>query len=117
MKNLVSKQDYFNFSGEDLDNLFRVENSDNPSNAVNIFISRVQHQLLEELKANYLVTDRMLRNKQEILRQAIIYQIEYFLLVGSIYIDNPEQKSLLSQSAINILRIGGIIKDKLVESD
>lgn len=88
----ITKDDFKNFSGIDLEIEFANGNYDS-ENMPEIFINKVQTSLINTLKANYpyfrnklALNDDKLENKQEeqAFFEALLFQIEYVLKTRNI---------------------------------
>ena len=82
----ITKDDYFEWAGIDLELEFNNGNTDNPSNAVNIFLSKIENWLLSFIKQNYFLTPQDSEWDEDVFKQALLYQIEYWKLHGDLSI-------------------------------
>lgn len=86
----ITKDDYFQWSGINLDYEFSNGNTDNPTNATNIFISRIEKWLVIYLKNNFRMTEDCEDWNEEALKEAILYQIEYNKMHGDVSLMNDK---------------------------
>lgn len=95
----ITKQDFFNFSGINLDIELKKSRSDNPTRAVEIFLQRNEDFVLEYLESHYLF-DRDDDYDTDAFNRALLYQVEYRLSHG--------EDGRLGPSALWILRKAGM---------
>jgi hypothetical protein len=100
----VTKQDYLNFAGVDLDLELKKSNYDNPSRAVEIFINKIERSCEEYLYSTYFVDNF----DSAAFKQAVLYQIEYTLMHGDISVNNPQKLPFLSPGAFRVLQRAGM---------
>ena len=86
----ITKQDYFDFSGIDLDIELKSVNSDNPTKQVDIFLERVERAIINHLRHKYFLQDEDI--DAEAMKEACLHQIDYLRTNGD-----------LSQIAGNVL--------------
>lgn len=92
----VTKEDYFNYSGLNLELEFKGTATDNPSNYVNIFIKKVETFVVDYVTLNYSYDNF----NEEVVKKAILEQIDYVLL------NNFDDK--LCAKAKMTLKLGGM---------
>lgn len=102
---LVTKQDYFAFRGVDLDFAVKQFAKDNQTKSAELFIKKVEGLLLDYMEENFIVGDNP---NTDILKKAILYQIEYFLENGELDLYNPDNLPILSPNAYRVLRNNGM---------
>lgn len=109
MAQYVTKQDYFDFSGIDLDIELRKSNSDNPSKAVDIFLTRVENWCLDYLEHHYFVNDI----DEEYFKKGVLHQIDYVRRHGEISINTGSDIKVLSPDAFKAFKAGGMANTTL----
>lgn len=77
MATYITKQDFFDFSGIDLDIELRKNNTDNPSQAVEIFLKREEDWALNKVQHDYFG-----EFNATAFSEGMLYQIEYRLKNG-----------------------------------
>lgn len=105
---VVTKDDYFQFKGIDLDIELKEGNSDNPSMQAKIFIARTTEFVYEFMESNFMKQKYEPNNKGDIIKKAILYQMEYVLMHGDLSVYNPDNLMLLSPNAYRILKNAGL---------
>ena len=81
----LTKDDYFNKRGINLDIEFRSSRYDDPSNAVNLFLQQAEDFVCEYLETNYGTTRAMLEaDPDNTIQKALIYQIDFILENGDL---------------------------------
>ena len=109
MPNFVTKKDYFDFSGIDLDIELKKSNTDNPSKAVDIFLKRVEDWCLEYLRFNYFVTDIDF----DYFKKGVLHQIDYIRKNGDLSIHATENLKVLAPNAFRSFKMGGMCNTTL----
>lgn len=111
MKSYITKEDYFNKRGIDLNLELKGSSTDNPSNAVNIFISNIEEWILEYLENKYDFDRFELEENtdwQEAFKKAVIHQIDYIRRNGDLTLDCANTYNALSPNAFNVLKNVGM---------
>ena len=109
----ITKKDYFDFSGIDLDIELRKSNTDNPSKVVEIFIKRIQDWCYDYLKFNYFVDDN--KFDEDSFKKGVLYQIDYIRRQGDITISNPDKIRVLAPNAFMAFKMGGMCNTTLAK--
>lgn len=106
----VTKQDYFDFAGIDLDLELRGSATDNPSNAVNIFIRRIEDWCLDHLKENYLKDELDWNSKFDAVafKKGVLHQIDFIRRHGEVSIDYDTSNKVLAPNAYLAFKLGGM---------
>lgn len=100
----VTKQDYYDFSGINLDIELKKANYDNPSKAVEIFIRRIEDWMRLHVELNFFYDAW----DEDAFRLAVLHQIDYVRLNGELYIDAANTHRILSPNAFAILQRYGM---------
>lgn len=95
----LTKDVYFDKRGIDLDVEFRSGQTDDPANAVDKFLQRVEDFVVEYLEQNYGTKQDQL--DAETMQTALIYQVDYLLETGDI------NNQVLCDNAYRVLRNKG----------
>ena len=95
----VTKQDYFDFSGIDLDIELKKSNYDNPSKAVEIFIGRIEDWMRMHVELNFFYKTW----DEDAFKLAVLHQIDYVRLNGELYIDATNTHRILAPMAFHVL--------------
>jgi hypothetical protein len=101
----VTKQEYFDFSGIDLDIELKKSNYDNTSQAVEIFIRRIQNWMLEYLEFNYFITEAEM--DETLFKKGVLHQIDYFRMNGDMSIDATNKLRVLAPNAYSVYHRAG----------
>ena len=114
---LVTKDDYFKSRGIDLVTEFS-GSSDNPSMEVNLFLINQENWLKNWVKMNYEplpeeVLEKYPEMENEVYKEAIMMQIDYYLLHGNrSIIELSLDQNFLSPNAFMILKNNGMANIK-----
>ena len=104
MSTYVKKQDYYDYSGIDLDIELKKSNYDNPTKAVDIFIDKIENFCLDYLVTKYrLVVADLTDAQKEKLNAGILRQMDYIRINGDLTTYNPNNLPVLSLDAFNQL--------------
>jgi len=109
---MITKTDYFEFSGIDLDIDFKKSSSDNPSRAVEIFISRIENWCMNYLKTYYFwdgETDDLEADELAYYKQGLLHQIDYVRRHGDISISQNKELPELAPNAKIQFRLAGLM--------
>ena len=98
----ITKQDYLNFSGIDLDIELKKGNYDNPTKAVEIFIKRIQDWCVEYLTANYFTTIEDVETNSDEFKKGVLHQIDYVRRNGELSIEATNITRVMSPNAKNV---------------
>lgn len=101
----VTKQEYLDFSGVDLDMELKKSNYDNTSQAVEIFIRRIQNWILEYLEFKYFITEAEMEDAT--VKRGVLHQIDYLRLNGDLSIDATNKLSVLAPNAFSVYHRAG----------
>jgi len=105
---LITKQNYLDYSGIDLDIELRKGNSDNPTKAVAIFLARIENYCLDFLESNYMVTPESDNFDEDDFKKGVLYQIDYIRVNGDLTMYNPNELPVLSKVAYKAFKMGGM---------
>ena len=124
----VTKDDYFNYTNQDLDELIKVK--DKSSNLANLFLLRIEDRLMSYIDAEtYRVFsfDHLSPIQLEYFQKAIIEQAEYILRNGDLFTDSgydPDEGQkidfsklydiTISKTAINYLKNAGLYNKVII---
>ena len=124
----VTKDDYLNYTNQDLDEILNVNNKS--SNLSNLFLLRVEDRIMSYIDAEtYRVYswDHLTPHQLECLQKAIIEQTEYILRNSDLFTDSgydPEKgiivdfnklyEIVICRTAINYLKNGGLFNKVIV---
>lgn len=100
----VTKQDYFDFAGIDLDLELRKSNYDNQSRAVEIFIKRVENWM-DDFLSTLFFNDTF---DDDAFKKAVMHQIDYIRRNGDLSIQAVSQGSKLAPNAYTVLKRAGM---------
>lgn len=100
----VTKKDYLDFAGIDLDIEIKKSNYDNPGRAVEIFIKRVENWMDDFLHTSYF-NDTF---DEVAFKKAVMHQIDYIRKNGDLSIQAVAQGSKLAGNAYNVLKRAGM---------
>lgn len=104
----VTKDDYFKFSGINLEiELLKVGN-DNVSRYPDIYIKNITDWVYEYMNDNFVAPKYPLDDTDAIIKKAILYQIQWWLLHGNLSLRNPDDLAVLSPNAYRVLKNGGL---------
>jgi hypothetical protein len=98
----VTKDDYFNFTGIDLDFELKSANSDNPTKMAEIFIRRVTNWLYNKLKSDFTIEDD--NWDDDVFKQAILYQMEHIIDKGEWKLSDQAWEELHNNAMVNPAR-------------
>lgn len=116
----VTKQDYYDFSGIDLSIELKGSNYDNISDAVDIFLSRVENWCLEYLEFKFRVTPteptyKNTTTEEEVpifnssaFSKAVLHQIDYLRKNGDLSIQSVNEAPTLAPNALMTLKNSGM---------
>lgn len=100
----VSKSDYLDFAGIDLDLEIKKSNYDNPGRAVEIFIKRVENWMDDFIHTSYF-NDTF---DADAFKKAVMHQIDYMRKNGDLSIQAVAQGSKLAPNAYTALKRAGM---------
>lgn len=107
---MITKSDYLSFAGVDLDFELKKSNYDNPTRAVEIFISKTETLVNDWIKYHFFVDYNTI--DEETLKKVYLYQIEYILKNGEVTYDITKKEGL-SPNAYAVLRAEGYLNTRL----
>ena len=102
----ITKKDYFDKRGIDLEIELKGSVTDNPSKKVEIFISQIEEWLINYLASKYDFNEGMILAtalQESAFKKAVIYQIDYIRRNGNLSVDSENTKQVLSPDAYNVL--------------
>jgi len=102
----ITKKDYFDARGIDLEIELKGSVTDNPSKKVEIFISQIEEWLINYLASKYDFNEGMILAtalQESAFKKAVIYQIDYIRRNGILSVDSENTKQVLSPDAYNVL--------------
>lgn len=102
----VTKKDYLDFSGIDLDIELKKGNYDNPTKAVEIFIKRIQDWCKDYLLFNYILSEEDI--SEVYFKKGVLHQIDYIRRNGELTIENAENIRVLAPNAYMAFKMGGM---------
>ena len=100
----VTKQDYYDFAGIDLDIELKKSNFDNPSKAVEIFLRRIEDWMRSHVEMNFFYETW----DDDAFKLAVLHQIDYVRMNGELYIDAANTHRILSPMAFETLHRYGM---------
>jgi len=106
----ITKKDYFDARGIDLEIELKGSVTDNPSKQVEIFISQTEEWLINYLASKYDFSEEMITAtsyQESAFKKAVIYQIDYIRRNGNLSVDSENTKQVLSPDAYNVLSNAG----------
>lgn len=106
----ITKKDYFDARGIDLEIELKGSVTDNPSKQVEIFISQIEEWLINYLASKYDFNEGMILAtalQESAFKKAVIYQIDYIRRNGNLSVDSENTKQVLSPDAYNVLYSAG----------
>lgn len=109
---MITKTDYFEFSGIDLDQDFKKSESDNPSKAVNIFLTRVENWCINYLKVHYFWdgdTDDLEADELAYYKQGLLHQVDYVRKHGDVSLSLDKEVPELAPNAKIQFRLAGLM--------
>lgn len=98
MATYVTKDDYLKFAGIDLDLELKKTNYDNPTGAVDIFITRIEDWCKDYLYSKYFTNDDNF--EATYFKKGVLHQIEYTLKNG--------EGDILAPKAFQQFQLGGM---------
>lgn len=99
----LTRDDYLTMRGIDLEVELRNSATDDPTNAVKIFLQNAEDWLLEYMEENFEVDTNKL--DFNVMRKALAYQVDYLRLNGNLTMDREQNG--LSPNAYRILKNNG----------
>lgn len=102
----ITKKDYFDFSGIDLDLELKGSNTDNPSKAVDIFLTRIENWLLQYVEMFFFYDADDFDSA--VFKKAILHQIDYLRANGDLSVQGGNRIQTLSPNALMALKMGGM---------
>ena len=108
MATYVTKDDYFTFAGIDLAIELKKGNTDNPSMAVDIFLTRVEEWCLDHLNQNYRITPTSDEWDAVYFKKGVLHQIDYIRRNGELSIEAANGLRLLAPNAFTQFQLGGM---------
>ena len=102
----ITKKDYFDKRGIDLEIELKGSVTDNTSKKVEIFISQTEEWLINYLASKYDFSEKMITAtsyQEEAFKMAVIYQIDYIRRNGNLSVDSENTKQAMSPDAYNVL--------------
>lgn len=100
----VTKSDYLDFAGIDLDLELKKSNYDNPGKAVEIFIARVEDWMYDFIHSQYF-NDTF---DEVAFKKAIMHQIDYIRKNGDMSLMAVSSGTKLAPNAYNTLKLAGM---------
>ena len=100
----VTKQDYLDFAGIDLDLELKKSRYDNPGRAVEIFLKRVQ-EWMNDFIHTYYFNDTF---DDEAFKKAIMHQIDYVRRNGDMSLSAVSEGTRLAPNAYQVLHRAGM---------
>lgn len=101
----VTKSDYLQFAGIDLDLELKKSNYDNPGRAVEIFIHRVEEWLNDYIQTHYFNDDVF---DEAAFKKAVMHQIDYIRKNGDLSIQAVANGNVLAPNAYRVLHYAGM---------
>lgn len=102
----ITKKDYFDKRGIDLEIELKGSVIDNTSKKVEIFISQTEEWLINYLASKYDFSEEMITAtsyQEEAFKMAVIYQIDYIRRNGNLSVDSENTKQAMSPDAYKVL--------------
>ena len=106
----ITKKDYFDKRGIDLEIELKGSVTDNTSKKVEIFISQTEEWLINYLASKYDFNEGMILAtalQESAFKKAVIYQIDYIRRNGNLSVDSENTKQAMSPDAYNVLYNAG----------
>jgi hypothetical protein len=111
----LTKQNYFDFSGIDLQIELNSSNTDNPSEIVDIFLSRVENWCLDYLFMTFGVSTTQPLDQDdepifnvEAFKKGILHQIDYLRRNGDLSIQSINNGPKLAPNAYMVWKNAGM---------
>ncbi len=101
----ITKKDYLEFSGIDLDIDLKKSNYDNPTRAVEIFIERTKDWCETFLKTYYAWDG--IDGDEAYLKKGILHQMDYLRRNGDLSVQADVDKKFLAPNAYMQFKLGG----------
>jgi hypothetical protein len=105
----ITKQNYYDFSGIDLQLELKGSNYDNIGDMVDIFLSRLETWMLEYLESNYYMKIDNEDFNQEAFIKSCLYQIDYLRRNGDLSVQAVNTAPLLSPNSKMVLKNAGML--------
>lgn len=109
----VSESDYFDFSGIQLSIELANTNTDNPSDIVDIFLSRIEQWCLSYLELKYNVTPSSDKWDLARFKKGLLYQIDYIRINGELSVRQVNDMKLLAPNCFTEWKLGGMCNTAL----
>lgn len=100
----ITRDDYFKFSGIDLDIELKGTVTDNPGKVVQIFIERVEQYCLDYLKLHYFSEGF----NEEYFKKGVLHQIDYIRRNSDLSLDYITRLKSIAPNALMQFKLGGM---------
>lgn len=107
MRVKVNANDYLEFRGISLELELMNSPSDNRGKQADIYISGITDFIYDYMESNFK-GQRYEPNREEVIKKAILYQMEYFLEHGDLSVYNPDNLNILAPNAYRVLKNAGL---------
>ena len=102
----LTKEEYFKYRGINLEIELKNSATDNPSNAVEIFLQNVQDDVIMYMDLHYFVDVNNL--DAEVMKKALIHQVDYLRRNGDLSLDSDNNTGyVLAPKAYTVLKMNG----------
>lgn len=109
----VSESEYFDFSGIQLSIELSGTNTDNPSDIVDIFLTRIENWCLSYLELNYDCYPGEEKFNLPQFKKGVLHQIDYIRINGELSIRQVNDMKLLAPNAFTEWKLGGMANTAL----
>ena len=109
----VSESEYFDFSGIQLSIELSGTNTDNPSDVVDIFLSRIEQWCLSYLELKYDVNPYSEKWNLARFKKGLLYQIDYIRINGELSVRQVNDMKLLAPNCFTEWKLGGMCNTAL----
>jgi hypothetical protein len=109
----VTESDYFDFSGILLSIELSGTNTDNPSDIVDVFLTRIEQWSLSYLAVKFGIDENNEYFNLESFKKGLLYQIDYIRINGELSIRQVNEMKLLAPNAFTEWKLGGMCNTAL----
>lgn len=109
----VTESEYFDFSGIQLSIELSGTNTDNPSDVVDIFLSRIEQWCLSYLALKYDVNPTSEKWNLAQFKKGVLHQIDYIRINGDLSIRQVNDMKLLAPNTFTEWKLGGMCNTAL----
>jgi hypothetical protein len=109
----ITKQEYFNFSGIDLAIELSGSSTDNPSDVVDIFLTRIEEWCLSYLASEYNMFPTNEKFDLVQFKKGLLHQVDYIRLNGEVSVRAANNIKLVAPNTYREWKIGGMVNTAL----